>query len=168
MVHHPRERRTKLRAFERLCRERGLPLTVQRRVIYEAVLDGPGHPTADDVYEAVQGRLPGVSRATVYRVLETLAALRVIGKPSHLGSARRYDISTQRHHHLVCTRCERTIDLDDPTLDRLKLPNTRRLGFHIEDFSVHFSGLCQACRKESKTDRKLSAGLSTRNKLRHS
>ena len=150
----------RLETFERLCRERGVPLTVQRRVIYEAMLGHADHPTADDVYVQVRRRLHGVSRTTVYRVLETLVRLGVIGKPSCPGSVARYDKSVDRHHHLVCVRCERTMDLDDPSLNRLKFPDTRRFGFTIADYSVHFMGVCQACRRQPAHAIRRTAGRS--------
>ena len=90
-----------MRVFERLCRDKGSALTVQRRVILESLAGREDHPTADQVFEAVE-RLPGLSRTTVYRVLETLVELGVIHKANHLGSAARYDPNTERHHHLTC------------------------------------------------------------------
>ncbi|HRX84343.1 MAG TPA: transcriptional repressor, partial [Phycisphaerae bacterium] len=57
--------------FEQLCRQQGLALTVQRRTILSVLLDSDDHPTADQVYEIVRQRLPGLSRTTVYRVLDT-------------------------------------------------------------------------------------------------
>ena len=53
--------------FEQLCRDRGVPLTRQRRATYEALCTRSDHPTADQVYEAVRGRFAGISRMTVYR-----------------------------------------------------------------------------------------------------
>ena len=70
-----RERTEKLRQFEALCRSKRLPLTVQRRAIFEAVLERDDHPAADQVFEVVKERIPGVSRTTVYRVLDTLVDL---------------------------------------------------------------------------------------------
>lgn len=134
-------------AFEGLCRERGVPVTLQRRAIYEAVLESAGHPSADDVHARVKQKMAGVSKVTVYRVLETLVRMGVIGKASHPGAATRYDVNTERHHHLVCTRCDRTADLTDAALDRLRLPAIRAEGFEIADFSIHFTGLCKACRQ---------------------
>ncbi|HKQ49438.1 MAG TPA: Fur family transcriptional regulator [Phycisphaerae bacterium] len=160
MSSHSLDRRGRLEAFERLCRERGVPLTVQRRVIYEAVLDHADHPTADDIYKEVRGRLHGVSRTTVYRVLETLVRLGVIGKPPSPGWATRYDKSMDRHHHLVCVRCERTVDFDDAALNRVRLPDTRRMGFTIADYSIHFMGVCQACRRSAAHRRPRSAARS--------
>ena len=74
-------------------------MTVQRRAILETLAGHEDHPTADQVFEGVASRLPGLSRTTVYRVLETLVELGVIHKANHLGSAARYDPNTERHHH---------------------------------------------------------------------
>ncbi len=147
-----------MEALERLCREKRLPLTMQRRVIYEAVMSRHDHPTAEDIFVTVRRRLPSLSRATAYRVLETLVRLGVIGKTSHPGSVARYDNSTERHHHLVCVRCEETTDLDDGVLDAVTLPDTRRLGFRIEDYSIHFKGLCSKCRSSLERGPSHTAG----------
>jgi Fur family peroxide stress response transcriptional regulator len=136
----PRER------FERLCRRHGLALTIQRRAIFAALVERRDHPTADQVFAAVRGRLPGVSRTTVYRVLETLVHAGLITKACHPGAAARYDPRTQRHHHLVCLHCEKIVDYDDPTLDTLPLPRLRGARFEIHDYCIHFRGVCAECR----------------------
>ena len=71
-------RQARLAEFEALCRERGLSVTVQRRVIFEVLLGRRDHPTAEQVYDLVIDRIPRVSRATVYRVLDTLVQVGVI------------------------------------------------------------------------------------------
>jgi Fur family transcriptional regulator, peroxide stress response regulator len=135
--------------FERLCREQGLPVTVQRRAVLEAVVGRDDHPTADQVFEEVQGRIPGVSRTTVYRVLDMLVRFGIITKACHQGAMARFDGNTDRHHHLVCLRCERVIDLEDERLDALPLPDTGHLGFEITDFHVQLHGICKACREKA-------------------
>jgi Fur family peroxide stress response transcriptional regulator len=135
----------RMRAFEELCRRRGTPVTVQRRVILEAVLASDDHPTADEVYERVRGQVPEISRTTVYRVLDTLVGLGVIGRAHHQGSAARFDAKTHRHHHLVCTSCRRMIDYDTPELSDLPLPAPPS-GFQVTDYSIQFIGLCPECR----------------------
>ena len=137
--------------FRRLCREQGLPLTGQRIVVLEAVLDLHNHPTADQVHEAVARRDPGVSRATVYRALESLARIGVITKACHPGKAVRYDSRTEIHHHLVCLRCDDVIDVTDERLDALPVPDTSRLGFEISDFRVQLRGICRRCRELEET-----------------
>ena len=137
--------------FRRLCREQGLPLTEKRMVVLEVVLDLDNHPTADQVHEAVARRDPGVSRATVYRALESLARIGVITKACHPGKAVRYDSRTEIHHHLVCLRCDDVIDITDERLDAVPVPDTSRLGFEISDFRVQLRGICRRCRELEET-----------------
>lgn len=72
----PDEIAARLEEFEEICRQKGLPVTMQRRVILEAILQRGDHSTADQIYEAVQDRIPQLSRTTVYRTMETLLELR--------------------------------------------------------------------------------------------
>ncbi len=133
--------------FEQLCREQGVPLTVQRRVILESLAVREDHPTADQIFEDVASKLPGLSRTTIYRVLETLVGLGVIHKAIHLGSAARYDPNTERHHHLTCLSCHQVVDLEEAALPSLKLSSSKAGDFEILDYSVHFRGYCRNCAK---------------------
>jgi len=137
--------------YRRLCREQGLPLTEQRMVVLDVVLDLDNHPTADQVLEAVARRDPGVSRATVYRALESLARVGVITKACHPGKAVRYDSRTETHHHLVCLRCDEVIDIIDERLDALSVPDTSALGFEVSDLRVQLRGTCRRCRELEET-----------------
>ena len=140
----------RIRQFEVLCRQRGLPLTVQRRQIFEAVLGRNDHPTADQVYESVKDRVPGLSRTTVYRVLDALVTLGVIRRVHHPGASARYDGKIRRHHHLVCGQCHKVLDLDDAALSALPLPQQGLQGFEIDDYVVQFVGTCAQCKREAQ------------------
>ena len=139
----------RLGQFESLCRQRGLPLTVQRREILRAVLQRDDHPTPEQVYNALKDRMAGLSRTTVYRVLETLVGLGLIRRLHHPGTSARFDGKTARHHHVVCRTCNRVIDVASRGLDNLQLPPRKRHGFQIEDYSVHFVGVCAECRRKT-------------------
>ena len=141
----------RLGELEAACRRHGVPLTVQRRVVLDALSRRTDHPTADQLLVDVRAHLPGVSRTTVYRVLETLVRLGLAVKTCTPGSAVRFDPRTERHHHLVCLGCERVIDLHAPSLDRLRLPAARTGGFEVSDYSVHFRGTCPDCRRRART-----------------
>lgn len=145
-----REWERRLAAFQRLCRERGVPCTVQRRAILQAVLQLDDHPRADQVYEAVAARLAGISRTTVYRTLETLVQMGVITKVCHPGHAVRYDRRTEIHHHLICLRCDRVIDISDERLDSIEVPDTSSLGFEVSDCRVQIRGICRHCREQEE------------------
>ena len=123
---------------------------MQRRVILEAVLQHDDHPTADQIYEAVQDRLPQLSRTTVYRTMDTLLELGVVRRVHLTGATSRFDGKIRRHHHLVCTCCNKIIDFEDDNLDQLPLPKRKLQGFEVEDFSVQISGVCADCRKKRK------------------
>ena len=83
------------------CQTAGLPLTAQRRALLSELAPRMDHPTVEQVYSAVRGRLSGVSKATVYRTLETLDRLGLIRRVEHPGSAVRFDPDPTPHHHLL-------------------------------------------------------------------
>ena len=136
---------TKMTEFEKLCRQNGIPLTVQRRVVLEALVHRHDHPTADQIAEDVATRLPGVSRTTVYRVLETLVRISLARKVCHPGAATRFEVESHRHHHLVCVQCGRMIDVEDSRLDELPFPDAGAHGFTLTDYSIQFRGTCGDC-----------------------
>ena len=147
----PEERTERLEQFQRLCREQRSPRTPTRVAILEAVLASDGHPTADDIHAAVVDRVASVSRTTVYRALETLDRMGVITKLCHPGRVVRYDARTEVHHHLVCLRCDRVVDIDDPGLDAVPIPDTSSYGFEVVDHRVQLRGLCRRCREQEES-----------------
>jgi Fur family peroxide stress response transcriptional regulator len=134
----------------RHCRERGLVPTPQRRAILRAVLDADDHPTADRVHATLVRRRVRVSRATVFRTMEAFVRLGLVSKACHPGSASRYDRRLDRHHHLVCLRCDRVTDIEDARLDELPVPDTRRFGFTVADYRVQLRGTCRECREQEE------------------
>jgi Fur family peroxide stress response transcriptional regulator len=138
----------RIESLHQLFCEEGLILTPQRRAILRAVLDLDDHPAADRVHAALVRRRVRVSRATVFRTLESFARMGIIAKTCHPGSAIRYDRRTDRHHHLVCLSCDRVIDISDTHLDALPVPDTRPFGFVVSDFKVQLRGICKECREQ--------------------
>lgn len=141
----------RLQDFDALCREQGLPRTVQRRDILRAVLQRDDHPTVDEIFESVRGHIPGLSRTTVYRVLDTLCNMGMLRRLHHPGATLRVDGKITRHHHLVCRVCHRVVDIDSKKFDSICLSPSQRHGFLVEDFTVHFHGVCKDCRDESES-----------------
>ncbi|MBN1912448.1 MAG: transcriptional repressor [Pirellulales bacterium] len=137
-----------LEDFEVLCREAGLPVTVQRQVVYEDLIRRCDHPTADQVFETVSRQMPQISRTTVYRVLETLVELGVVRRICHPGTAVRFDGRHEPHHHLVCRECQKVIDYERSALPAVPLPKGKPRGFVVEDYSIQLLGRCAECRKK--------------------
>jgi Fur family peroxide stress response transcriptional regulator len=140
----------RLKEAELLCRKRGLRLTVQRRAVLQAVLQRTDHPTAEQIFDALHRRLPGLSLATIYRILDKLVSVGVVRHLYHTGMPVRFDSTMQRHDHFTCTRCGKVVDLHSPTLDNLPLPEELPEGYQIEQYSVQFYGLCADCRPKRK------------------
>jgi len=154
---------TRTPQFEAACRAHGLPVTVQRRRIFEALAGRTDHPTPDQVYAAVKDTLPGVSHTTVYRVLDTLVRVGLLAKACSPGAGSRVDPRTPRHHHLVCQRCDRLIDVDDEAVEhRIRPPDVRGRGFAIRGYSIYFTGLCAACRKKATAARPIKQAAGPR------
>ena len=125
-------------------------MTVQRRAILEELVGRRDHPSADQIFEAVGDRLPGLSRTTVYRVLEAFVHAGAARKVSHPDAVARFDPICERHHHLRCERCGRLFDLEDSEVRGFALP--RSLGsFLIRDYSINFTGICAGCRKSKRS-----------------
>lgn len=131
-----------------LFKERGVPLTHQRNVIYGSILDRKDHPTADQVFEKVREQLPNISRMTVYRVLELFVNLGLITKVCHPGVAVRFDPTTDTHHHLICVKCHTLFDIEHSKEYTIDPPDTAAIGFEVTGYSVQFKGVCADCKSE--------------------
>ncbi len=142
----------RLEGMQMRCREAGLRLTIQRRAVMKVLLDFNDHPTAEQTFDRVHQRLPGISRATVFRILEQFVASQIIGRACHPGRSARYDSTTELHHHLICLRCESMIDVFDDSLDSIPIPDTAASGFEIVDFRVQMHGFCSRCRQQRKKE----------------
>lgn len=163
----PDAKRSRMDEFDRVCRERGLPMTMQRRAVLEAMLDRHDHPTADQVYDKIRLKMPSLSRTTVYRILDTLVQTGMVSKVCHPGSAARFDPKIRQHHHLVCMKCEKIFDIESARLDSVPWPNVRAQGFEISEYHIHFRGVCADCRRQAnKKPRGVSRETAPRKRLK--
>ena len=135
--------------FEEMCKNRGLSITVQRQQVYQALMAFTSHPTVDVVYDQVRKSIPTISRATVYRTLETLADEGLIQRVLHPGSSARYDGNPKPHNHLVCTVCGKTEDCMDSDLNAMSCPSHSSTGFMISNCEITFRGVCPECQRKA-------------------
>lgn len=142
----PPDPRIRLAELERRCAKSGIPLTAQRRTVLEVLVARDDHPTVDQIFQAVAERLPEVSRATVYRSLETLSDLGLLKRVEHPGSVVRFDGNTDPHHHFLCTRCNGIEDLPLESVhghDELKYVGEGPA--RVEELAVLVRGTCARC-----------------------
>src|SRR5689334_17413991 len=111
---HPNEHEidAQLTRFIEASRERKAPVTPQRLAIFRALLESAEHPDADAIHKRLKGAYPTLSLGTVYKTLEMLQSLGLARAVSSPGPTRRFDGNRHPHHHLVCTRCGKLVDVE--------------------------------------------------------
>ena len=125
--------------------ESGHRFTGQRAAVFDALYASTAHPTADEIFGVVRGRIPDISLATVYKALEALVSCGLANRLT-LGSApARYDGRTDEHHHMRCLGCGtvrdvEASDLTDP-LPELGSPTD----FQLVGYRLELVGYCSNC-----------------------
>lgn len=120
----------------------------RRRVINALIKNHDKHLTVEELYDDINRESPPIGLATVYRTLNLLYELSVVTKLELNDGFDRYELadsSDHQHHHLICSRCNRIIEVKEDFLDELESRIASDYGFHVTGHHVKFNGLCQAC-----------------------
>lgn len=134
--------------FINKCRSKGLSVTPQRLAIYKSLLDDETHPNPESVFNKIKGENPTISFATVYKTLETFQKHGIISLVTNLHNTVRYDPITDPHHHAVCVKCKKVIDVFDDRLNELPAPPSILSNNILLNHSVQFNVVCADCREE--------------------
>jgi Fe2+ or Zn2+ uptake regulation protein len=130
-------------AIKRSLEDSGLRCTPQRYAVMAFLMDHTGHPTAAEIFEAVNRVDPRSSRATTYNNLRDLVKAGLVREVAVEGRAGRFDAKGMRHHHFVCDRCGSVEDVEWYDVPR---PASRSLGKRVlRECEVIFRGLCARC-----------------------
>jgi len=132
--------------FREKCRSLGLNVTPQRMAIYKALVGDETHPSPDAVFRRVRLSHPTISHATVYKTLDTFERHGIISRLTPLHESVRYDPMTSQHHHIVCVRCKKVVNLSDGELGTIQIPAQVKREYRVLGYSVHFSVLCASCK----------------------
>ena len=132
-------------------KQRGLRMTPQRQLILNAVAALHGHVSVEQVYQDVVRVFPDVNISTVYRTLEVLEELGLVRHTHfHDGVAQFERTDEAPHHHMVCTRCGATSELDLDVLQPLAVELKRRYGFEADLAHSAIVGQCRGCTAQSE------------------
>lgn len=142
--------RKALERIERLCRDRGVRLTPQRRRVLELLLKSRRPLGAYEIIkrlDADSGRATPTAPPTVYRALDFLLQQ---GFVHRLSSLQAYVSCVEPEHahsaqFLVCTGCGRTDELIDTRLERSIEALSRARGFGSGSHAVEVTGTCCVC-----------------------
>ena len=120
--------------------------TLQKSIVSEVFDSMTNHPSAGMVYEAVHEKYPGISRATVYRILAESAEEGSIQRLKLRDANDRFDFTLSEHHHITCRRCGHVADVTVELNGNSITDNSRaHEGFSIDECHVEFFGLCKDC-----------------------
>ncbi|MGB7294233.1 MAG: transcriptional repressor [Candidatus Aminicenantales bacterium] len=137
----------------RAAREKRFRRTPQRLAIMRFLGSDRSHPSAEEVYAAVKKQFPTISLATVYN---TLQALRERGEVVEVGFdpvKKRFDAVSESHHHLICVRCRKIVDI--PERFSPVLTDEEKKGYEVIRSQVEFYGLCPQCRSRKAQTSKI-------------
>jgi len=130
-------------AIKRALEDSGLRCTAQRYAVMAFLVEHAGHPTATEIFEAVNRLDPRSSRATTYNNLRDLVQAGLVREVAVEGRAARFDAKVMRHHHFICDRCGNVEDVDWYDVPR---PAAASLGRRVlRECELIFRGLCARC-----------------------
>ena len=127
-------------------------MTRQRRIIIEELRNVSSHPTADEVYRRVRNRLPRISLGTIYRNLETLSKSGIVQKLELGGAQKRFDVHSDDHYHLLCTKCGRLEDVEAKPIPDIENMFRNASGYQITGHQLVLTGLCPDCIKKNSKE----------------
>ena len=121
--------------------------TIQKELVRQAVNEMHRHVTADQVYEFVSEKYPGIGRGTVYRNLGILVEEAQIRKVEVPDGPDRYDFTLKNHYHVRCVKCGDIQDVDMDVQPDIRAGIHDTHGIEFLDYDIFFKGICQACRE---------------------
>ncbi|HTR38073.1 MAG TPA: Fur family transcriptional regulator [Bryobacteraceae bacterium] len=124
-------------------REHKVRCTPQRFTILDYLNRNAKHPSAEEIYKAINRTDPRASLATVYKSLHAMASAGLIREVTVDGNAVRFESNMAKHHHFVCERCGNIEDLGWYAVPK---PPSGSLGKRIlREYELVFRGLCTKC-----------------------
>ena len=122
----------------------GLKVTLPRLKILE-ILQQPNnqHISAEDVYKILLEQDEDIGLATVYRVLNQFDDAGILIRHHFEGGKPVFEISHKEHHdHLVCLRCGKVVEFEDPVIERRQLEVAEQNNMKLTHHSLYMYGEC--------------------------
>ena len=128
----------------------GYRVTEPRRSVAALIADQDGHFTAAELVAAARKRRLAVGRATVFRTLDVLAEVGAVERLDLPNGEHAYvGCEPAPHHHVVCSRCGRTAEIDDAGLRSVVGDVARQSGYRIDSHRLELFGVCPSCLAEA-------------------
>ena len=128
--------------IEKLCVEKGMRMTDQRRVVARVLSTAKDHPDVEELYRRAHAEDPHISIATVYRTVRLFEEAGIIERHDFRDGRSRYEEAPDVHHdHLIDMRTGKVIEFVDEDIEKLQHAIAKRLGFRLIDHRLELYGL---------------------------
>ena len=127
----------------------GVRITPQRHAVLEYLLNSMTHPTADEIYKALESKFPNMSVATVYNNLRVFREIGLVRELTYGDSSSRFDCNTSDHYHAICESCGKIVDFHYPSLNEVESLAEQVTGFNVSHHRMEVYGTCSECQSKS-------------------
>lgn len=128
--------------IERLCAEKGMRMTGQRRVIARVLSEAKDHPDVEEVYRRANAVDRRISLSTVYRTLRLFEVEGILERHDFGAGRGRYEKAHSTHHdHLIDMETGRVIEFRNEEIERLQERVARELGFRLVGHKLELHGV---------------------------
>ena len=127
--------------IEKLCVEKGLRMTEQRRVIARVLSESDDHPDAEELHRRAAAIDNRISIATVYRTVRLFEEAGILERHDFRDGRSRYEEVPEEHHdHLIDLSTGKVVEFHDEEIERLQKLVAERLGFRLVDHRLELYG----------------------------
>jgi Fur family ferric uptake transcriptional regulator len=128
--------------IEKLCVEKGMRMTEQRRVIARVLSEAHDHPDVEELYQRSHAVDPHISIATVYRTVRLFEESGIISRLDFRDGRSRYEEAPADHHdHLIDAKTGKVIEFVDPEIEALQKAIAKKLGYKLIDHRMELYGV---------------------------
>jgi Fur family ferric uptake transcriptional regulator len=128
--------------IEKLCIDKGMRMTEQRRVIARVLSLAHDHPDVEELHRRAHAVDPHISIATVYRTVRLFEEAGIITRHEFRDGRARYEEHSERHHdHLINLQTGEVVEFVDDEIESLKEAIAHKLGFKLIDHRLELYGV---------------------------
>lgn len=128
--------------IEKLCIEKNMRMTDQRRVIARVLSDAEDHPDVEEVYKRATDIDNQISIATVYRTVRLFEEADILERHDFRDGRSRYELVTESHHdHMIDIESGEVIEFLDDEIEQLQKAIAKKLGYKLIDHRMELYGV---------------------------
>ena len=128
--------------IEKLCSDKGMRMTDQRRVVARVLSQSHDHPDVEELYRRASAVDPHISIATVYRTVRLFEEAGIISRHDFRDGRSRYEEATDDHHdHLIDMKSGKVVEFVDEEIERLQKAIADRLGYRLVAHRLELYGI---------------------------